>query len=61
MAKGQQLLQHHRDLHAIRGAKRVKLQRMTAHRELLVVRGAGDGTIDVREPAAIFFVPGPDF
>ena len=60
MAQGQQLLEHHRDLHAVRCAERVKLQRMAANRQILVVRRSRDRAVDVREPAAIFLVPGPD-
>ena len=61
VAERQQLLQHHRDLHAVRRAERIELQRMAADRQLLVVRGPGDGAVDVGEAAAVGLVPGPDF
>ena len=57
----QQLLQHHRDLHAVGRAQRVELQRVPAARQLLLVRGAGDGAVDRREAAAALALPGPDF
>ena len=54
----QQLFQHHRDLHAVRRGERVELQRMTADRQLLLVRRPGDRPIDVgeRPPFGLFQV-----
>ena len=60
VARGQQLLQHDGDLHAVRRAQRIKLQRMLADRQLLLMRGAGDRAVDVGEVAAARLVPGPD-
>src|SRR6185369_6853833 len=61
MTSSQQLLKHHRDLDAIRRGQRVKLKRMTAYRQFLVMRWTGDRTIDAGKFAAALLVPGPDF
>ncbi len=34
---------------------------MVTHREILVVRRAGDRSVDVRKPPAVRLVPGPNF
>ena len=61
VARRQQLLQHHRHLHAVRRGQRVKLERVFADGQLLLVGGAGDRAVDVRElPPALHF-PFPDF
>jgi hypothetical protein len=52
VAQRQQLFQHHGDLDAVGRGQRVQLQRVLAHRQLLVMRGAGDGPVDVGELAA---------
>jgi len=52
VAAGQQLFEHDRDLDAIGRALRIKLQRMAADWQLLVVGGAGNRAVDVCEPAA---------
>src|SRR6202011_3867900 len=41
MAEGQQLLEHHRDLDAVRCALRVELQGVAADRQFLLVRRTG--------------------
>ena len=56
----QQLLQHHGDLHAVGRRQRVKLKRVLAARQLLLVRRARDGTVDGGEPAAVLALPFPD-
>jgi hypothetical protein len=56
----QQLLEHDRDLLAIRGAQRIELQRMLADRQFLLAGRAGDRPVDVGEPAPAGLVPGPD-
>ncbi len=50
VAQREQFLQHHGDLHAVRRAERIELQRMAADRQFFFVRGAGDRTVDVCEP-----------
>ena len=60
MAQREQLLQHHRDLHAIGRAQRVELQRMAPDRQRPLVRGAGHRPVDAGELAAAGGVPGPD-
>ncbi|MNL39025.1 hypothetical protein D3C87_1612780 [compost metagenome] len=60
VASGQQFFQHDRDLLAIRRCQRIKLQRMFADRQFLVMGGTGDRAIDIGELAAITLVPGPD-
>ena len=50
VAEGEQFLEHHSDLHAIRRAERIELQRMAADRQFLFVRGAGGRTIGVGKP-----------
>jgi hypothetical protein len=60
VAQGQQLFQQDGDLHAIGRAERIELQRMAAHRQLTLVRGAGNRTVDVGELTATGGVPGPD-
>jgi hypothetical protein len=42
---GQQLFQHHRDLHAVGRAQRIQLQRVLAHRQFLVVRAPATGRL----------------
>jgi hypothetical protein len=61
MPEGQQLFEHDRDLDAVRRALRVELKRMTADRQLLLVRGARDRAVDVLEPAAARLRPSPNF
>ena len=60
MAERQQLLEHDRDLLTIRSGQRIELERVAADRQLLVVGGAGDRAVDVRELAAARLAPGPD-
>jgi hypothetical protein len=60
MALRQQFLQHHRDLHAIGRRQRIELERMASDRQLLVMGRPGDRPVDAGEPAAVFFVPGPN-
>ena len=60
VALGEQLLEHHRDLHAVRRRQRVELKRMAADGQLLLVRRARDRAVDVREATAALLVPGPD-
>src|SRR3546814_3597755 len=61
MARREQFLEHHRDLHAIGRTERIKLERMPADRQILVVRGPRDGSVDIGETPAAFLVPRPDF
>ena len=58
VAERQQLLEHDRDLHAVRRAQRVELQRMAADRQLLVVGGPAIGRLMLanRPPLALFQV-----
>lgn len=60
VAGGQQFFQHDRDLLAIRRRQRIKLQRVLANRQFLVMGGAGDRAVDIGELAAIALAPGPD-
>src|SRR3546814_17319171 len=60
MARREQLLEHHRDLHAIGRPERIKLERMLADRQILVVRRTRDGPVDIGEKPAAFLVPRPD-
>jgi hypothetical protein len=53
MAEGQQFLEHHSDLHAVRRSQRVELEGMAAGRPILVVRWPGDRAVDVCELAAV--------
>src|SRR3546814_7944767 len=59
VAGGQKLLQHDRDLLAVRRAERIELQRVLADRQGLFMRGAGNRTVDAGERAATLAVPGP--
>src|SRR5690606_30926583 len=52
MAGGQQLLQQDRDFDPVRGAERIELQRVLSHRQRLLMRRAGNGTIDAGKRAA---------
>ena len=61
VALGEQLLEHHRDLHAVRRRQRIELKRVAADGQLLFVRRARDRAVDVREATAAFLVPGPNF
>ena len=61
VALGQQLLQHHGDLHPVRSRQRVQLQRVLADRQFLVMGGAGNGAVGGGKLAAIAFFPFPDF
>src|SRR3546814_11573728 len=49
MARREQLLEHHRDLHAIGRPERIKLERMLADRQILVVRRTRHGPVDRSE------------
>src|SRR5580704_2812084 len=60
MAQRQQLLEHDRDLLAIGSRQRIELKGMAADRQFLVVGGAGDRPVDVRELPAARLAPGPD-
>ena len=60
MSGRQQLLEHDGDLLAVGRAERIKLERMLADRQLLVVRRPRDRPVDGGEAAAAFLVPGPD-
>src|SRR5581483_5935927 len=61
VAGGEQLLEHHGDLDAVRRCQRVELERMLADRQLLVMGRAGNRPVDGGEAAAALLVPGPDF
>ena len=56
----QELLEHHRDLHPVRRRQRVDLERMFAHRQVLLVGRTGDRPVDLGEAAAALGVPLPD-
>jgi hypothetical protein len=60
VAQGEQLFEHHRDLHAVGRGHGIQLQRVLAHRQGFVVRGAGNGAVDVGKLAAVGLVPSPD-
>src|SRR4051812_32221817 len=60
MTGGEQLLEHDRDLDAVRRRQRVQLKRMAADRQLLLMCGTCDRTVDAGEAAAALLVPGPD-
>src|SRR3546814_19567265 len=57
---GQKLLQHDRDLHAVRCAERIEMERMLPDGQLLVVGRAGDRPVYACEPTTAGLVPGPD-
>ncbi len=59
IAGGEQLLQHHRDLHPVRRALRIELQRVLADRQVLLELGAGGRPVGRGERAAILLVPCP--
>ena len=61
VAQRQQLLQHHRNLHAVRCAERIELQRMPADRQFFLVLRPGGRPVDARERTPVLLVPGPDF
>ena len=61
VALREQLLEHDRDLLAVGRRERVELERVLPDRQLLVVRGAGDRAVDVRELPAAGLVPSPHF
>ncbi len=56
----QQLFEQDRHFHAVGCAERIKLQRMLADRQRLLMRRARYGAVDIGELAAIALVPGPD-
>src|SRR5689334_2804256 len=60
MSFGEKLLEHDADLLAVRRRERIELEGMLADRQLLVMRRAGDRTIDVGELAAAWLFPLPD-
>src|ERR1700683_698727 len=60
LAEREKLLEHDRDLLAVRSALGIELDWVAADRQLLVVGGARDRSVDVREVAAARLVPGPD-
>ncbi len=60
VARREQFLEHHGDLHAVGRAERIKLERMLADRQVLVVRRTRDGPVDIGETTAAFLVPRPD-
>ena len=60
MAERQQLLEQDGDLHAVRRAERIELQRVAADRQFLVVGRSGDGAVDAGEGAAAGLLPRPD-
>jgi hypothetical protein len=57
MTEREQFLQQNGDLDAVRRGERIELQRMAANRQRLVVRGAGNGAVDVLELAAALLGP----
>ena len=57
----QQLLQQHRHFHTVRRGEGVELQRVLTPRQCVVVRGTGDGPIDIGKPTTIAGLPGPYF
>ena len=61
VAERQQLLEHHRHLHAIGRGHRIELQRMLADRQFHILGRASNRPVDIGELAAIFLVPFPDF
>jgi len=60
VALGEQLLEHHRDLHAVRRRHRVELKWVAADGQLLLLRRARDRAVDVREATSALLVPGPN-
>mmetsp|Transcript_18056 Transcript_18056/g.20329 ORF Transcript_18056/g.20329 Transcript_18056/m.20329 type:complete len:240 (+) Transcript_18056:226-945(+) len=57
----QQFFQHHGDFDAIGCCQRIKLQRVLAHRQFLVMGGPGNWAVDRGKLPAVFLFPGPDF
>lgn len=60
VAGSQQFFQHDGDLLAVRRRQRIKLQRVLADGQFLLMGGTGDRTVDIGELAAIALIPGPD-
>ena len=60
VARRQQLLEHDGDLLPVGRTQRIELERMLAHRQLLLRRRPGDRPVDVGEAMLGVPVPGPD-
>src|SRR5690606_28334099 len=57
MTQGEQLLEQDRDLVAVWRPLRIELQRVSANGQFALMRRTRNGTIDVRELAAVFLFP----
>src|SRR3546814_19284929 len=61
MARREQFLEHHRDLHAIGRTERIKLERMLSDRQILAVRRPRARTVAIGETPAAFSFPRTSF